>query len=172
MKRDTLDFKIFTLIVPFICLILEARPVEDKTVRWGYKVVYDPKLNSESIKSLRSTLNFKEVRILYPADQNWNIPSKFLSVSSHLEPDEIKGLSPLIQKVESAEKTHLLLLKLKLDLDAKEQKSLLSLFPKYKIQIRDKEEEGGSLKITVKTTLEKDQLLSIPSFGRLIESVE
>ena len=164
--------KKMTALFLFLSVVCKGYPIEDKSVRWGYKLVYLSNLKTEAIRTLRKTLKAKGVSVLYPTDQHWNLPTGFLSVSSHLDEQEIKSLSPVITTVESAEKTHVLKLKLKAHLSAGEVKKLLALFPNYKIQVRDREEAGGSTTLTVKTTLGKGQIKSIPAFQETFHEIE
>lgn len=164
--------RILAIIVIFLVGVSHAQNTEDRSVRWGYKLIYDPKLKSEEIKNLRKQLKAKEVAVLYPPEKNWNLPSGFLGVSSYLQENEIKALSSSILKVESAEKTHLLKVTLRGGLNVKETKKVLALFPAYKIQVLSSEELDQSVRATLKTTLTANQLKGISEFGSILESIE
>ncbi|MFM8270110.1 MAG: hypothetical protein ACKN9V_07970 [Pseudomonadota bacterium] len=156
--------KCLFIVLGFFSVLNSAHSLEDKSVRWGYKVIYDSALKPQEIKTLRKILKAKEVMVLYPTEDNWKLPTGFLGVSTHLGENEIKALNPAIIKVESAEKTRVLKLKLRSGLEAP--------LSKYKIQLLTREQEGGSLKITVKTNLTKDQVKGLSDLAGLIESIE
>jgi len=159
-------------LIFFVCcfgFVIKADSAPDKSVRWGYKVIYDPKLKSEEVKALRKHLKAKEVSVLYPPEKNWKLPTGFFSVSSFLQEEEIKSLSASILKVDSAEKTHRLKITMQSGLDAKENQRALTVFQNHKIQVIAREEKEGVVKFKVKTTLGIDQLKGIPDLRELIK---
>jgi hypothetical protein len=151
------------------CIGVRADSVQDKSVRWGYKVIYDPHLKSEGVRALRKNLKARDVIVLYPPEKNWKLPTGFLSISSYLQEEEIKSLNSSIVKVESAEKTHQLKLTMRSGFDRKKNQKDLELFSHYKIQVIDLEESQGRTLLTVKTTLGPEQIKTIPGLVRLIK---
>ena len=161
--------KILIFFVCCFCFAIRADSFPDKSVHWGYKVIYHPKLKSEEVQALRKHLKAKEVGVLYPPEKNWKLPTGFLSVSSFLQEEEIKSLSASILKVESAEKTHQLKITMQSGLNPKENKQALTIFQIHKIQVIAREEKEGVVNFTVKTTLGADQVTGIPELGELIK---
>ena len=161
--------RILISLMFLFCIEVRADSVQDKSVRWGYKVIYDPQLKSEDVRALRKHLKAKDVVVLYPPEKNWKLPTGFLSISSYLQEEEIKSISSSIVKVESAEKTHQLKLTMHSGFDPKKNQKELGLFSNYKMQVIDREESQGRIKLTIKTTLGLDQIKTIPELMKLIE---
>lgn len=144
----------------------------DKSVTWGYNVKYQQGISSEKLKALRQTLKSKGVKILYPADKDWQMPTGYLSVTTYLDDGELQGLSSDIQSVEPQEQTKRYSIQMLSGLTPAQVKKVRDAFTKNRIQVTWNPPVGAPPYYAVKTTLTADQIKAIKEIAPFIEAVE
>lgn len=145
----------------------------DRSVQWGYRINYQSGLQSNDLKALRKLLQAKGVNILYPSQRDWKLPTGYLSVSSFLEEDEIKKMSPWIVSVEPSEPTRRYQIELRSGLEEVQYKKLLQVFVKNKIQLVSgaNTPPGIPFSLLVKAALTPDQINAIEEVSGLITGI-
>jgi len=144
----------------------------DKSVTWGYNVKYEQGISSEKLKALRQTLKSKGVKILYPSDKDWQMPTGYLSVTSYLEEGDLQNLSSDIQSVEPQEQTKRYSIQMLSGLTPAQVKKVRDAFTKNRIQVTWNPPVGAPPYYAVKTTLTAEQIKAIKEIAPFIESVE
>lgn len=144
----------------------------DKNVQWGYKLTLEPQTSWKQLQALRKKLKLKGAEILFPAENQWKIPVGYLNISSHLEEQEIKKLSPLILEVVSAEKTRKLLFHLKKEMGKKDVNRFQQILRRYKIQVLAHPAMNIPPYYSVKTALTPQQIKELDELQNYIESIE
>lgn len=160
----------FILVVSLAsCLLWGAR---DKNVQWGYKLTLNSQTNWKQLQVLRKKLKGQGIEILFPVDSQWKIPAGYLNISTYLEEQEIKKLSPLIVEVISAQKTRKLLFHLKKDLGKKEVTRFKRLLRRYKIQVLAHPAMPVPPYYSVKTALTSEQIKQLDDLKDYLEDIE
>ncbi|NBX92602.1 MAG: hypothetical protein EB078_03265 [Proteobacteria bacterium] len=145
----------------------------DKSVSWGYTLKYEQGLSSQKLKELRNLLKSKGVKIEYPSDKDWEMPTGYLSVSSYMDEEELKNLTQDFHvSVEPQEKTKRYTIQMMSGLTPAQVKKVREAFTKNKIQVMWNPPTDAPPYYSVKSALTADEIKGLKDIASFIESVE